>query len=59
MTRLEALKAALRAAVRDGSTEVARELTAIVVREMKSQNVPTSGTFLRVVDRGKSETRPG
>lgn len=45
LTRLEALKAALRAAVRDGETNVAKQLTKAVIAEMNLKTSPNGGLF--------------
>lgn len=58
MTRTEAIRAALRAAVRDGDTELAKALTKIAAEEprisrLARKSVPLFGTDSRA-DRGKS-----
>jgi hypothetical protein len=65
LTRLEALRAALSAAVRDGETELAKALTKIAAEEVRvsriERHIKTSqklGRFSLSGDRGKSQTRP-
>jgi len=57
MTRAEAIRAALRAAVRDGDTELAKALTKIAAEEKRVSRpfyAKVSKKLGRLDDRGKS-----
>jgi hypothetical protein len=58
VTRLEAYRAALSAANRDGDIAVVKALTAAVAQEVRQKASPIWGRFA-FNDKGKSQTKPG